>query len=167
MDEEAFRKQLEKKTVFRRLHTLDKSFVPEMLYCREEILNKLTSIYSKIFDKAEQRTINCLILGKGGIGKTCTIRYFGKNFKTLAIEKDANLFIEYFDCINFRSKSKIIRELVEKYIHRSGRGYSDDEAIKLILTKLVRENGYMLLILDDIHLLRPDEILGFLNIVET
>jgi Cdc6-like AAA superfamily ATPase len=57
--------------------------------------------------------------------------------------------------------------LLAKYTHGSGRGYSDDEALKLILTKLIRDNGYMLLIIDEVHLLKSDEVLAFLNIAET
>ncbi|MHA2035721.1 MAG: Cdc6/Cdc18 family protein [Promethearchaeota archaeon] len=167
MDEEAFRKQFTTKSVFKKLGSLDKSWVPEKLYCRGDTLNTLIVNYRRILEEEEQPSINCLILGKGGVGKTCTSRYFGKNFKTVAIEKEVNLFIEYFDCINFRSKSKIIRELLAKYTHGSGRGYSDDEALKLILTKLIRDNGYMLLIIDEVHLLKPDEVLAFLNIAET
>ncbi|MHA2121456.1 MAG: Cdc6/Cdc18 family protein [Promethearchaeota archaeon] len=49
----------------------------------------------------------------------------------------------------------------------SGRGYSDDEALKLILSKLIRDDGYMLLIIDEVHLLKPEEVLAFLNIAET
>jgi hypothetical protein len=64
------------------------------------------------------------------------------------------IVIEYFNCINFRSKSKIIRELLAKYTPGSGRGYSDDEALKLILTKLIRDQGYMLLIIDEIFLIK-------------
>ncbi|MHA2179924.1 MAG: Cdc6/Cdc18 family protein [Promethearchaeota archaeon] len=167
MDEEAFRKQFTKKSVFKKLGSLDKSWVPDKLYCRDDVLNTLIVNYRRILEEKEQPSINCLILGKGGVGKTCTSRYFGKNFKTVAIEKEVNLFIEYFDCINFRSKSKIIRELLAKYTHGSGRGYSDDEALKLILTKLIRDNGYMLLIIDEVHLLKPDDVLAFLNIAET
>jgi cell division control protein 6 len=167
MDEDAFRKQFGKKSVFRQLNSLDKSWVPEKLYCRDDALNTLIVNYRRILEEEEQPSINCLILGKGGVGKTCTARFFGKNFRTVAIEKDVNIFIEYFDCINFRSKSKIIRELLAKYTHGSGRGYSDDEALKLILTKLIRDNGYMLLIIDEVHLLKPDEVLAFLNIAET
>ncbi|MFW9875745.1 MAG: Cdc6/Cdc18 family protein [Candidatus Thorarchaeota archaeon] len=167
MDEDAFRKQFGKKSVFRQLNTLDKSWVPEKLYCRDDALNTLIVNYRRILEEKEQPSINCLILGKGGVGKTCTARFFGKNFRTIAIERDVKIFIEYFDCINFRSKSKIIRELLAKYTHGSGRGYSDDEALKLILTKLIRDNGYMLLIIDEVHLLKPDEVLAFLNIAET
>ena len=167
MDEDAFRKQFMKKTVFKLLGSLDKSWVPDKLYCRDDALSTLIVNYRRILEEEEQPSINCLILGKGGVGKTCTTRYFGKNFRTVALEKDVKLFIEYFDCINFRSKSKIIRELLAKYTHGSGRGYSDDEALKLILTKLIRDNGYMLLIIDEVHLLKPDEVLALLNIAET
>ncbi|MFX1278890.1 MAG: Cdc6/Cdc18 family protein [Promethearchaeota archaeon] len=167
MDEDAFRRQFSKKSVFKSLSSLDKSWVPEKLLCRDDALGTLIVNYRRILEEAEQPSINCLILGKGGVGKTCTARYFGKNFRTVAIEKDVKIFIEYFDCINFRSKSKIIRELLAKYTHGSGRGYSDDEALKLILTKLIRDNGYMLLIIDEVHLLKPEDVLAFLNIAET
>jgi cell division control protein 6 len=156
-----------KKSVFRQLSSLDKSIIPEKLFCRDNELNTLIVNFRRILEEKEQPSINCLILGKGGVGKSCTARYFGKNFRTIAIEKDVNFFLEYFDCINFRSKSKIIRELLAKYTHGSGRGYSDDEALKLILTKLIRDKGYMLLIIDEVHILKPDDVLAFLNIAET
>jgi len=167
MDEEEFRKQFGRKSVFRNMSSLDKSFVPQKLLCRDEIIKTLIVNYRRILEEEEQPSTNCVLLGKGGVGKTCTAKYFGNNFKTMAIEHDINLFIEYYDCINFRSKSKIIRELLGKYTHGSGRGFSDDEALKLILTKLIRENGYMLLIIDEVHMLKANDILSFLNIPET
>jgi cell division control protein 6 len=167
MDEDEFRKQFMKKSVFRQASSLDLSYVPEKLYCRDEALKTLIFNYRRIMEEKEQPSINCLILGKGGVGKTCTARFFGKQFRTIAIENDVKLFLEYFNCINFRSKSKIIRELLAKYQHGSGRGFSDDEALKLILSQLIRDKGYMLLVIDEIHLLKPDEVLAFLDIAET
>ncbi len=167
MDEDEFRKQFMTKSVFKKASSLDMSYVPEKLYCRDEAIKSLIFNFRRILEEKEQPTISCLILGKGGVGKTVTARYFGKNFKSIALEKDVNIFVEYFNCINFRSKSKIVRELLAKYTHGSGRGFSDDEAIKLILTQLIREKGYMLLVIDEIHLLKPDEILAFLDIAET
>ena len=167
MDEDEFRAQFSSKSVFRQASSLDLSYVPERLYCRDEALRALIFNFRRILDEAEPPSINCLLLGKGGVGKTVTARYFGKNFRTIAIEKDVNLFIEYFNCINFRSKSKIIRELLAKYTHGSGRGFSDDEAIKLILTQLIRNDGYMFLIIDEVHLLKSEEVLAFLDISET
>ncbi len=167
MDEDEFRKQFTTKSVFKKASSLDMSYVPEKLYCRDEVIKNLIYNFRRILEEREQPTISCLILGKGGVGKTVTARYFGRNFKSIALEKDVNIFVEYFNCINFRSKSKIVRELLAKYTHGSGRGFSDDEALKLILTQLIREKGYMLLVIDEIHLLKSEEILAFLDIAET
>ncbi len=167
MDEDKFRKQFMTKSVFKKASSLDMSYVPEKLHCRDEAIKSLIYNFRRILEEKEQPTISCLILGKGGVGKTVTARYFGRNFKSIALEKDVNIFVEYFNCINFRSKSKIVRELLAKYTHGSGRGFSDDEALKLILTQLIREKGYMLLVIDEIHLLKPEEILAFLDIAET
>lgn len=167
MDEDEFRRHFSKKSVFRQASSLDLSFVPPKLYCRDEILKNLIFNFRRILDEDEPPTINCLLLGRGGVGKTVTSRYFGKNFSTIALERDVNLFIEYFNCINFRSKSKIIRELLGKYTLGSGRGFADDEAIKQILMKLKRENGYMLLIVDEVHMLKPNDVLALMEIAET
>ena len=153
MDEDEFRKQFMKKSVFRQASSLDLSFVPDKLFCRDDEVKTLIFNDRRILEEEEQPSINCFILGKGGVGKTCTARYFGRYFKSIAIENDVKIFLEYFNCINFRSKSKIIRELLAKYQHGSGRGFSDDEALKLILSQLIREKGYMLLIIDEIHLM--------------
>ncbi|TFG07778.1 MAG: hypothetical protein EU539_04055 [Promethearchaeota archaeon] len=167
MDEDAFRREFSSTSVFRQASSLDLSYVPPKLYCRDEVIKELILNYRRILEEEEQPSINCLLLGKGGVGKTVTAKYFGKNFRSIALEKDVNLFIEYYNCINFRSKSKIIRELLAKYTHGSGRGFSDDEALKLILTKLINDDSYMFLIIDEVHLLNSDEVLAFLDIAET
>ena len=167
MDEDEFRSQFMKKSVFKQASSRDITYVPEKLYCRDDVVNTLIFNFRRILEESEQPSINCITLGKGGVGKTVTAGYFGRSFNQVALEKDVNLFVEYYNCIIFRSKSKIIRELLAKYTHGSGRGFADDEAIKLILTQLIRDQGYMLLIIDEVHLLKEDEILAFLDIAET
>jgi len=167
MDEDAFRREFSQKSVFRQASSLDLSYVPPKLYCRDEVIKTLIYNYRRILEEKEPLSINCLLLGKGGVGKTVTAKYFGRNFRSIALEKDVNLFIEYYNCINFRSKSKIIRELLAKYTHGSGRGFSDDEALKLILTKLINDDAYMFLIIDEVHFLKSEDVLSFLDIAET
>lgn len=167
MDEDEFRKQFNQKSVFKSSSSLDLSYVPEKLHCRDETIKELIYNFRRIIEEEAQPSINCLMLGKGGVGKTVTAKYFGRNFKNIALEKDLEVFLEYFNCIHFRSKSKIIREILGKYTHGSGRGFSDDEALKLILTKLINTKGYMLLIIDEVHLLSSDEVLALLDIAET
>ncbi|MBD3255345.1 MAG: AAA family ATPase [Candidatus Lokiarchaeota archaeon] len=167
MDEDAFRREFNQKSVFRRASSLDLAYVPDKLLCRDEVIKKLIFNFRRILEEEEKPSVNCLLLGRGGVGKTVTAKYFGRNFKNIAMEKGVELFVEIYNCINFRSKSKIIRDLLAKYTHSSGRGFSDDEALKIILTKLVRDNGYIFLIIDEVHLLKSEEVLAFLDIAET
>lgn len=167
MDEDAFRREFSRTSVFRQASSLDLSYVPPKLYCRDEVIKSLIYNFRRILEEKEPPSINYLLLGKGGVGKTVTAKYFGKNFRNIALEKDVNLFIEYYNCINFRSKSKIIRELLAKYTHGSGRGFSDDEALKLILTKLINDDAYIFLVIDEVHLLESEDVLAFLDIAET
>jgi len=167
MDENDFRQPFMKKSVFKQASSLDMSYVPDKLLCRDDIIKNLIFNFRRILEEHEQPSINCLILGESGVGKTAIARWFGKNFHSFAIEKGTNISVEYYNCLNFRTKSKIIRELLAKHTHGSGRGFSDEEALKRILKQLIRENGYMLLIIDEVHLLSPDEIFSFLGISET
>ncbi len=107
------------------------------------------------------------MIGKGGVGKTVSAKFFGRNFRDTSIEKNINLFVETFNCVNFRTKSKIIRTLLSKYCHGSGRGFSDDEAIKQIITRVKNDNGYILLILDEVHLIPKNDIWALLDTAET
>ena len=109
MDEDSFRAAFNSKSVFRQASSLDLSYVPEKLYRRDEVINDLIFNFRRILEEEEQPSINCLIYGKGGAGKTVTAKFFGKLFKKTATEKNVSVFVEIYNCINFRSKSKIIR----------------------------------------------------------
>ncbi len=167
MDEDDIRKQFNQKSVFKNSSSLDLSYVPDKLYCRDATIKDLIYFFRRIIEEEAQPSINCLMFGKAGVGKTVTAKFFGRNFRNIALEKDLEVFLEYYNCIHFRSKSKITRDILGKYTHGSGRGLSDDEAWKLILTKLINTQGYMMLIIDEAHLLSSDEVLAFLDIAET
>ncbi len=167
MDKENFRKELSKRSVFRDSSSLNLSYVPKKLYCRDDIIKELIHNFRGIIEGKGKFSSNCLLIGKGGVGKTVSAKFFGRNFRETALEKGINLFIEHFDCVNFRTKSKIIRTLLGKYCHGSGRGFSDDEAMKQIITKVKNDNGYILLILDEIHLIPRDDIWALLDTAET
>ncbi len=164
MDKENFRKELSKRSVFRNSSSLNLSYVPKKLYCRDDIIKELIHNFRGIIEGKGKFSSNCLLIGKGGVGKTVSAKFFGRNFRETAIEKGINLFIEHFDCVNFRTKSKIIRTLLGKYCQGSGRGFSDDEAMKQIITKVKNDNGYILLILDEIHLIPKNDIWALLEI---
>jgi archaeal cell division control protein 6 len=167
MDEDEFRKQFMKKSVFKKRNSLESSYIPEKLYGCDETIKSLIFNYRPILDDIKQSSVNCVLLGKGGIGKTLIANFFGNVFKTIALEKDINLFVEYINCIIFRSLREIIKELLSKYVHKSIRGLSKAEALKIILTELIKREGYMLLIIDEVSMLKSEEVFELLNIAET
>ncbi|HEC39384.1 MAG TPA: hypothetical protein ENI29_14185 [bacterium] len=130
---------------------------------RNEEIKRLEANFEHILKKPENFSVSSLLIGKGSIGKTLVGRYFVRDLRRKAVEKNIRLNMEYFDCIHFRSKSKIIRELIAKYVQLSwNRGYHLNQT--LLYSTLKRENRFILLILDEIHLLKPAEILAFLDI---
>jgi len=156
-----------RKLVFLQESSLDLNYIPDKLLCRDDAITNLIFNFRRILEESEQPSINCLILGKSGLGKTAIARFFSRNFRKIADEKGKEIIVEYFNCFYFRSMSKIIRELIAKYTHVSGKGFGDPEALKLIFKILIREKRYMLLIIDEVHLLSPDDILSFLAINES
>lgn len=167
MDRDLFRQEFSKKSVFKDRASLDLSFVPQKLFCRDEVIKDIIHNFRGIVESKGVFSSNCLILGKGGVGKTISAKFFGKNIRVMALEKGIDLFVEYYDCVNFRTKSKIVRTLLGKYCQGSGRGFSDDEAMKQIISKVKRDNAYILLIIDEAHLLPTKDIWALLDTAET
>ena len=109
MDEDAFKKSFLNKSVFKNQAVLDFSYVTEKLFFRDEAINTLLFFYKRILDEKEIPAINYLILGIEGVGKTCTARWFGRNFKKVAMEKDVNLLVEYQHIFQYVLLRKLIK----------------------------------------------------------
>jgi len=81
MDEQEFRKAFLKNSVFNKASSLDLSYIPEKVYCRNDIIKDLYFTYRRIIGEKEPPSINSLLLGEAGVGKTLIIRYFAKKFR--------------------------------------------------------------------------------------
>jgi cell division control protein 6 len=165
-----FRDLAKRNSVFKNFDKLEFSYIPEeKLFCRNEALKDLFYNFRDIL-VSEQTSKNILLLGGGGFGKTTLARFFGRNLKNLAIENNYKLddfFVEYFNCLTFSSSSHIVRQLLGKLTYSTGRGYSEDEAVKIILSRLKTKKQYLFLIIDEAHNLSEKDLLSLLNIQET
>jgi Cdc6-like AAA superfamily ATPase len=151
---------------FNNIRQLDLSYVPEQLIGRDREIKSLISGFKRVLEESERPNYNILVLGKGGIGKTNFAKWFANYFKSVAFSNGIVVKVEYFNCIHYRSKSKILRDLLAKYGKGSGRGYSDEEALLQIANALKKENIYLILIIDEIHLLSSEEVQSFVQIRE-
>lgn len=159
----------EGKTVFKNATTLDQGWIPdpekeeEALPCRNEVINSLSALYRPVIQEEGELSVNALILGRGGVGKTVTSKYFGRMFRNAALKASMEFKAEYIDCNEHSTRNSILREVLGKLKISTGRGYSDPELMKQMVAHLKLEKKYMFLILDEVHKLEHDDLLAFLN----
>jgi cell division control protein 6 len=169
MDDDLFDSILRTESVFKNQSSLTQAWVPnreQKLLCRDDVIKKLAAIHRPIADDKGNFSANTLILGTGGVGKTLTTKYFTSRFIESVKKREPSMEIitEYYDCLQHRSKSSILRHISEKLHSLSGgHGYSDNEIMKQILLQLRRNNKYLFIILDEVHNLPSDDILAILN----
>ena len=166
MSDDLFDKFLRTESVFKNQASLNQAWVPDekqKLLCRDGEIKKFLAIHRPIIEKKGEFSVNTLVLGTGGIGKTLTTRYFGKKFRNAALKRDVKLTIEYYDCLQHRSKSSILRSISEQLHYSAGHGYSDNEIMLQILKELKKRNESLLIILDEAHNLGSDDLLALLN----
>ncbi len=167
MDEDVFEREVFKKSVFREEQTLALSYVPEKLPHRTEDLKRLIHNFRGFFGRTTSPPVNVLILGKGGIGKTALAKYFAKGIRLTGRNNHVKIYTEYYNCVNFRTKSAIMREVLSNYCFQTGKGYSDDDMFKKIQSYLERENACLLLTIDEVFVLPDSDIISLVNFAET
>ncbi|MBD3351767.1 MAG: AAA family ATPase [Candidatus Lokiarchaeota archaeon] len=154
-------------TVFKDASTFDQGWIPDWrtnpLPCRNDEINSLTALFKPVLTQNGKYCVNALILGRGGVGKTITSKYFGRIFRDAAMEQDMSMLAEYVDCNEHSTRNAILRSVLSKLKLSTGRGYSDPELMKQLVAFLKNNNHYLFLILDEVHKLEPDDLLSFIN----
>ncbi|MBN2156463.1 MAG: AAA family ATPase [Candidatus Lokiarchaeota archaeon] len=156
-------------TVFKDAKTFDQGWIPdytkenEKLPCRDEELKSLTALYRPVIMEWGKTGLNTIIIGKGGVGKTITAKYFGRMFRDAIMSKGIDTVAEYIDCNEHSTRNSILREVLKKFKISTGRGYSDPELMKQLISYIKMNNAYLFLILDECHKLPHDDLLSFLN----
>ncbi len=166
MDDDIFEKILRTESVFKDQATLGQAWVPkknQKLLARDSEIKKLTAIHRPIIETEGAYSVNTLVLGTGGIGKTLTVRFFGRRFREAMLKRDIKLTIEYYDCLQHRTKSSILRNISERLHYSAGHGYSDNEIMEQILKELKKREESLLIILDEVHNLSSEDILALFN----
>ncbi|MHA1731876.1 MAG: Cdc6/Cdc18 family protein [Promethearchaeota archaeon] len=169
MSDDLFKKEFSKGTVFRDEKSLDHGFVPDELPRRGDDVKQLIHDFRALAqggDNLSNINVNVLITGNGGVGKTATSRFFASKFAKTCRKRGVRVVDEYFNCLEHRTKSSIYRTLLSKYCYQTGKGYGDDETVKQLEAYLRRQEAHMILVLDEVHMLPPTDILAFLNLSE-
>lgn len=156
------RKSLE--NVFRERYTLLPEFVPEELPCRDNEIDQLVENLRILLDPLRCVAVNIAITGLPGIGKTTLAKKTINDLKSAAIANKINLDIFYVNCHSFRTKTSILRRIAQDKFYIQGRGFSDEELIEMLATRLEKENLRLVLAIDEAGMLSGKDILSFIHL---
>lgn len=155
-------------SVFKDETTFDRKYVPDELPCREEDLTRLARDFRPlILEEKGDFSVNVALIGAPGVGKTALAKLFRDKFTKTLKNKGKKIRFVYFNCYTYRTKSAIIRNLLEKYYNVfQARGFSDDQNLTQLMKSLENESEHLILILDEAAILGSDDILGFIHAAE-
>ena len=151
-------------SVFKDETTLIRDYVPPQLPQREQDLVRLARDFKPLLFKDKGLfSVNVAVIGPPGVGKTACAKYFTKEFPPLAEKQGVKVRFAYYNCYTFRSKSGILRNLLETCSNVfSARGFSDDELLTDLTRALEKQEEYLIVILDEALMLGTEDLLEFL-----
>ncbi len=164
--ENELKRYLVEENIFKRdgAHTLDRTFVPDQPRHRDAVLHKIALDF-KAFLK-EHKGINIAIRGDGGFGKTMISRYTQEKLTKVCLDLGINFDSRYFTCFQFRTLGAILRDYLPKNFFISGKGFSISELVAFLNQNLQREEKKLLLVIDEVQNLKPEEIMRLLVMSE-
>ncbi|MHC1591342.1 MAG: Cdc6/Cdc18 family protein [Candidatus Helarchaeales archaeon] len=160
-----FERELYGSSVFKDETTLIRDYVPPKLPRREQELLRLARDFKPLLYKEKGSfSVNVAIIGPPGVGKTASAKFFIKKFPPAAAKAGVNVKFAYYNCYTFRSKSGILRNLLESEFNRfTTRGFSDDELLRDLNLTLEKRNEHLILVLDEAMMLGANDLLEFLH----
>jgi len=154
-------------SIFKDETTLFREYIPDKLPRREREIARLTRDFKPLTIKEGAFSVNVAIIGNAGIGKTSISKYFQERFPKSASKFGKKIYCIYYNCYTYRTKSSILRHLLQKHFNIfSTRGFSDNELLSDLMKILNKENANLILILDEANVLGSDDILSFIYIPE-
>ncbi|MCE7737465.1 MAG: AAA family ATPase [Candidatus Heimdallarchaeota archaeon] len=155
-----------RENVFREKHKLMPEYVPEELPCRDKEQDQLVENLRILLDPTSRIAVNISITGKPGVGKTTIAKKTITDLKSAAIKNKVNLDVFYINCHSFRTKTSILRRIATDKFRIQGRGFSDEELIEMLATRLEKEDLKLVLAIDEAGMLKGNEILSFIHLNE-
>jgi len=149
-----FRKEINKKSVFKNRDLVSPHFVPDTLPFRESQIQDVIANLAPALQGVKPN--NLFIYGKTGTGKTSTINKVLE--KMLEIQKESNLeqklMTIYMNCRTYNSKYKILLKISDNLFPKSYFGYSASFIYDSIVKEIAAKNLFIIIVLDEVDLIK-------------
>ena len=149
-----FDELLKQPSLFKDESKLDLNYIPEKLPHRDKELYLLSQLFLTLITNPNSISRRVLITGKTGVGKTVTVKSFGKMLLDASIKR--NLFVKYvhINCrkerTSYKALIKVIRTINDKFPKR---GYSPQDLLDIIIDHLNARDYHLLIVLDELSYL--------------
>jgi len=148
-----FEEFLYKESLFTNKKVLLSSYAPETIKHRDKEIRKIANILAPTLK--EEKPSNLFIYGNTGTGKTLTIKHVTNNMEEVSKNRNIPLKIIYINCKLKRVADTEYR-LIARLASFFGKsipptGLPTDEVYKVFYDALDREEGVVLLVLDEVE----------------
>lgn len=149
-----FDELLKQPSLFKDESMLDINFIPEKLPHREKELYLLSRLFLTLITNPNSTSRKILITGKTGVGKTVTVKLFGKMLVDASIKR--GIFIKYvhINCRKERTSYKVLIKIIRTINNKfPKRGYSPQDLLDIIIDLLNKKDFHLLIVLDELSYL--------------
>ena len=145
---------LKQPSLFKDESMLDINFIPEKLPHREKELYLLSRLFLTLITNPNSTSRKILVTGKTGVGKTVTVKLFGKMLIDASTKR--GIFIKYVhvNCRKERTSYKVLIKIIRTINNKfPKRGYSPQDLLDIILDLLNKKDFHLLIALDELSYL--------------
>jgi archaeal cell division control protein 6 len=147
-----FEKFLRKDSLFQDKTVLQANYMPEEIRHRDEQIDQIANILAPAL-KGDKPS-NLFIYGKTGSGKTLTISYVTQKLKEIAQSQDVKLTVLYLNC-KLKHVADTEYRLIAQLCRNMGKpipptGLPTDEVYQSFFTAIEKQEGNVILVLDEI-----------------
>ncbi len=159
--QESFNKLLDKvryQSIFADESKLENNFLPNELPHRERELSLLAQLFLPILSLQNSISKYILVTGDSGIGKTTTVKLFGKYLKGAAEKRWISLNCIFVNCRREKTSYNILLRIAKTiYKKVPRRGYSPSDLLGIVEEFIKIKKVYLLLVLDELdYLIKSD-----------
>ena len=160
-------------SIFKDETTLYHGYVPPKLPFREKEITTVAQNFRPLFLMDGDVDLggtgisaNIGVVGSAGVGKTASVRYTIRRLLDTAKAEKLNLVADYRNCLVNRTGSAIFRGLLCDKFGVGIRGFSNEEAVDILIRRLTSEKAYLILVLDEVSALPFTDIESFLHLTD-
>ncbi|MFW9972067.1 MAG: Cdc6/Cdc18 family protein [Candidatus Odinarchaeota archaeon] len=156
---EYFEELLKRESLFKDEGKLDINYIPEELPHRDKELSLLSQLFLGLVTNPNSISRKILVSGKTGIGKTVTVKLFGKILENVSRKRNINIKYVHVNCRKERTSYKVLVKLIQFLDNRfPKRGYSSQDLLDALIEFLHHYDIHILLVLDELsYLINKDE----------